>query len=204
MTALLIGATPPDPLLLDIAAYTRDTQPSAAAIVAARDCLLDALSCVLLALDDGDCVRRLGPLVPGAGLVDGVPVPGVALRLDPVQAAFNWGMLIRWLDFNDTWLAAEWGHPSDNLGAILAAADYRSRCLEQAGQPPLTLHAVLVALVKAYEIQGVLALDHAFNRHGLDHVLLVRVASAAVATACLLYTSPSPRDATLSRMPSSA
>ena len=185
MTALLIGAAPPDPLLLEIAAYVQDAQPRAAAIAAARDCLLDALSCALLALADGECVRRLGPLVPGAGLADGVPVPGVALRLDPVQAAFNWGMLIRWLDFNDTWLAAEWGHPSDNLGAILAAADYRSRCLEQAGQPPLTLHTVLAALVKAYEIQGVLALDHAFNRHGLDHVLLVRVASAAVATALL-------------------
>lgn len=102
MTALLIGAAPPDPLLLEIAAYVQDAQPRAAAIAAARDCLLDALSCALLALADGECMRRLGPLVPGAGLADGVPVPGVALRLDPVQAAFNWGTLIRWLDFNDT------------------------------------------------------------------------------------------------------
>ncbi|MCA9132482.1 MAG: bifunctional 2-methylcitrate dehydratase/aconitate hydratase [Planctomycetales bacterium] len=142
-----------------------------------RWCLLDSLGCALLALNYPECSRLLGPVVPGATLAGGARVPGTSLELDPVTAAFNIGCLIRWLDYNDTWLAAEWGHPSDNFGGILAVADYRSRHGRR-----LLLRDVLAAAVKAYEIQGVLALNHAFNRRGLDHVLLVRIATTAVAT----------------------
>jgi 2-methylcitrate dehydratase len=173
----------PDPLLTQIADYVFDPgrASGALAIETARLCLMDTLGCGFLALGYAACTRLLGPIVPGATLPGrGARVPGTAHELEPVQAAFNRGAMVRWLDFNDTWLAAEWGHPSDNLGAILAVADYRSR----AGEPML-VRDILVAMVQAHEIQGVLALENAFNRVGLDHVLLVRIASAAVATRLL-------------------
>ena len=149
---------------------------------AARYCLMDALGCAVLALANGECQRHLGPVVDGALLPGGARVPGTDYELDPVQAAYNIGCLIRWLDYNDTWLAAEWGHPSDNLGMLLACADYLDRGREQ---PALQVHDLLNALIKAYEIQGVLALENSFNREGIDHVILVRVASAAVSTRLL-------------------
>ena len=138
----------------------------------ARYCLMDTLGCGILALNYPACTKLLGPLVPGATLRGGARVPGTRYELDPVTAAFNIGALIRWLDFNDTWLAAEWGHPSDNLGAILAVADYVSRRHSASGTAPLAMGDVLTAMIKAHEIQGVLALNHSFNRVGLDHVLL--------------------------------
>jgi 2-methylcitrate dehydratase len=175
---------PPDGLLTEIADYVlSDERGSAHAREIARYCLMDSLGCGVLALGYPECTKLVGPVVPGATLEGGARVPGTAHELDPVTAAFAIGTLIRWLDFNDTWLAAEWGHPSDNLGAILAVADYRSRVLVASGHAPLAVGDVLSAMIRAHEIQGVLALDHAFNRVGLDHVLLVRIASAAVATA---------------------
>ncbi|MCC6201512.1 MAG: bifunctional 2-methylcitrate dehydratase/aconitate hydratase [Gammaproteobacteria bacterium] len=173
----------PDLLLQQIADYVI-TFPADGALArdTARHCLMDALGCALLALQFPACTRLLGPTVPGAGMPGGTPIPGTAHELDPVAAAFNLGALIRWLDFNDTWLAAEWGHPSDNLGGILAAADYQSRRRIAAGKTSLTIADVITAAIKAHEIQGVLALNHAFNRVGLDHVLLVRIASSAVVT----------------------
>jgi 2-methylcitrate dehydratase len=172
----------PDALLQQIADYvlTPESITSAEALDTARLCLLDTLGCGLLALSYPACTKLLGPTVPGADLPGrGARVPGTSHELEPVQAAFNIGAMVRWLDFNDTWLAAEWGHPSDNLGAILASADYRSR---PAGAVKLTVRDVLLAMIQAHEIQGVLALENAFNRVGLDHVLLVRIASTAVAT----------------------
>lgn len=151
----------------------------------ARLDFLDSLGCALLALDYPACRRVLGPVVPGAEPADGVAVPGTPWRLDPVTAAFSLGAMVRWLDYNDTWLAAEWGHPSDNLGGILALAAWVARRRRAAGESPPTLRDVLAAQVRAHEIQGVLALENAFNAHGLDHVLLVRVATAAVAAALL-------------------
>ncbi|NIP17547.1 MAG: bifunctional 2-methylcitrate dehydratase/aconitate hydratase, partial [Xanthomonadales bacterium] len=145
-------------------------------------CLMDSLACAMLALEFPGCTRLLGPLVPGSDMPGGSRVPGTSHELDPVQAAFNLGVLVRFLDFNDTWLAAEWGHPSDNLGAILPVAEYVSGRREAAGEPPLTMRDVLTAMIKAHEIQGVLALENSFNRVGLDHVILVRVASTAVVT----------------------
>jgi 2-methylcitrate dehydratase len=172
----------PDKILIDVAEYAAGYEPnSREAIETARFDLLDTLGCGLLALRYPDCTKRLGPIVPGAVLDDGARVPGTAWQLDPVHAAFNIGAMIRWLDFNDTWLAAEWGHPSDNLGGILALADYLSRTKQQR----LKISDVLKALIKAHEIQGILALENSFNRVGLDHVLLVRVATAALATAML-------------------
>ena len=172
----------PDKLLVEIADYVCDyTIASKLAVDTARYCLLDSLACGFLALKYPACTTLLGPSVPGAILASGVPIPGTAHTLEPVQAAFNLGCMIRWLDFNDTWLAAEWGHPSDNLGGILAATDFRSRNNFR-GLPPLTVGDVLNAAIKAHEIQGVLALQNSFNRVGLDHVLLVRVASTAVIT----------------------
>jgi 2-methylcitrate dehydratase len=172
---------PPDPLLTEIADYVVEFEPeSAEAREIARYCLMDSLGCALLALGFPACTRLLGPLVPGASLPGGARVPGTRYALEPVKAAFDIGTLIRWLDFNDTWLAAEWGHPSDNLGAILAVADFMCRRPAPAGRP-LRVADVVTAMIKAHEIQGVLALDNAFNRVGLDHVLLVRVASTAVA-----------------------
>ncbi|MDA1016384.1 MAG: MmgE/PrpD family protein, partial [Planctomycetota bacterium] len=144
----------------------------------ARLCLLDSIGCGLLALNYPECTKLLGPIVPGATLPSGSRVPGTEYELDPVTAAFNIGTLIRWLDYNDTWLAAEWGHPSDNFGGILAVADYMSR--GEGGS--LTGRDVLASAIQAYEIQGVLASENAFNRVGLDHVILVRIATTAVVT----------------------
>lgn len=151
----------------------------------ARYCLMDTLGCAILSLNYPACTKLLGPVVPGAELTGGAKVPGTRFELDPVRAAFNIGTMIRWLDFNDTWLAAEWGHPSDNLGAILAVADYVSRRNLRMGEPPLLLRQVLEAMIKAHEIQGVIALENGFNRVGLDHVMLVRIASTAVITQLL-------------------
>ena len=175
----------PDPLLVQIASYARDARiDSTLAYETARYCLMDTLACGLQALQYPACTRLLGPVVPGATLAGGARVPGLDYELEPVQAAFNIGAMVRWLDFNDTWLAAEWGHPSDNLGAILAVADYLARRAPRASAEP-RVRDVLTAMIKAHEIQGVLALENSFNRVGLDHVLLVRVASTAVATAML-------------------
>jgi 2-methylcitrate dehydratase len=149
---------------------------------------MDTLACGFQAMKYPACRKLLGPVVPGAVMAGGARVPGTSYELDPVQAAFNIGALVRWLDFNDTWLAAEWGHPSDNLGAILAVADYLARSAVMQGLDPPTVRDVLTAMIKAHEIQGVLALENSFNRVGLDHVLLVRVASTAVATAMLSGT----------------
>ena len=145
--------------------------------------LADSLGCAILALRFAECRRRLGPVVDGAVMSPGCRVPGTGFELDPVQGAFNIGAMIRWLDFNDTWLAAEWGHPSDNLGGLLAVADWMSRRKGAAGDgSPVTVRRLLEAQIKAYEIQGILALENAFNRVGLDHVILVKVATAATAT----------------------
>jgi 2-methylcitrate dehydratase len=177
----------PDAVLEQIADYTLAAGKitSAEAIDTARLCFMDTLGCGLLALSYPACLKMLGPIVRGATMPGGARVPGTSYELDPIQTAFNIGAMVRWLDFNDTWLAAEWGHPSDNLGAILAVSDYLSRNRHSGGEPPLTIRDVLVAMVQAHEIQGVLALENAFNRVGLDHVLLVRVASTAVATRLL-------------------
>ena len=175
-----------DIVMQDIADYVLNTPiQSSLAYDTARLCLMDTLGCGMLALNFPECTKLLGPIVPGAVLANGARVPGTAYELDPVQAAFNIGTMIRWLDFNDTWLAAEWGHPSDNLGAILAVADYAARLREKQGQSPLLMREVLTAIIKAHEIQGCLALENAFNRVGLDHVLLVKVASVSVVTLLL-------------------
>jgi 2-methylcitrate dehydratase len=182
------SATRPDPdkLIQDIADYVVDYEiTSKEAWETAHHCLKDSLACSMLALKFPECAKLLGPVVPGMELETGARVPGTPYKLDPVQAAFNIGVLVRYLDFNDTWLAAEWGHPSDNLGAILAVADYVSRRNVAEGGEPLTIEAVLEAMIKAHEIQGILALKNSFNRVGLDHVLLVRVASTAVVTKIL-------------------
>jgi 2-methylcitrate dehydratase len=176
----------PDRLLTDIADYVLEFRAAGEeARRIARYCLMDTLGCGMLALGYPACTKLLGPIVPGASLSGGARVPGLGVELDPVTAAFNIGTLVRWLDFNDTWLAAEWGHPSDNLGAILGVADYLSRNGAAARPAPLAMGDVLTAMIKAHEIQGVLALNHSFNRVGLDHVLLVRIASTAVATEML-------------------
>ncbi len=176
----------PDQLLVDIADYVCDTDiDSEVAFETAHYCLMDTLACGFQALDYPACTKLLGPVVPGATLAGGARVPGTSYELDPVAAAFNIGAMIRWLDFNDTWLAAEWGHPSDNLGGILAVADYLSRRSRAEAKAPLTIRDVLTAMIKAHEIQGVLALENSYNRVGLDHVLLVRVASTAVVTRML-------------------
>ncbi|MGQ4275947.1 bifunctional 2-methylcitrate dehydratase/aconitate hydratase [Pseudidiomarina sp. E22-M8] len=148
----------------------------------ARYCFMDSLGCGLLALRYPECLKHLGPLVEGTSVPHGSRVPGTSFRLDPVKAAWDIGCCVRWLDFNDTWLAAEWGHPSDNLGAILAVCDHVSQQRVARGEAPMTLKTVLEAMIKAHEIQGVLALENSFNRVGLDHVVLVKVASTAVAT----------------------
>jgi 2-methylcitrate dehydratase len=175
-----------DAVIAEIAEYAISYEPeSELAIDTARLCLMDSIGCALLALNYPACTRLLGPDVPGTVVPDGSRVPGTGFQLDPVKAAFDTGAAIRWLDFNDTWLAAEWGHPSDNFGAILAIADHMSRKSRSEGDLPIDLRQVLTAAVKAYEIQGVLALQNSFNRVGIDHVLLVKVASAAVVTAML-------------------
>jgi 2-methylcitrate dehydratase len=169
-------------MLVDIAAYAANYSPtSQEAIDTARYDLMDTLGCGILALRYPECTRHLGPVVPGATLPNGARVPGTDWQLEPVHAAFNIGAIIRWLDFNDAWLAAEWGHPSDNLGGILALADYLTRTRQKS----FTVGDVLKAMIKAHEIQGILALENSFNRVGLDHVLLVRAATSAIASAML-------------------
>lgn len=172
----------PDQVLIDIAHYVLNYEiKSDLALQTAHYCFLDTVGCGLEALSYPACTKLLGPIIPGTLVPHGAKVPGTSYQLDPVQAAFNIGALVRWLDFNDTWLAAEWGHPSDNLGAILAVSDWISRTAVAAGKAPLKMHAVLEAMVMAHEIQGMLALENSFNKVGLDHVLLVKVASTAVA-----------------------
>jgi 2-methylcitrate dehydratase len=190
MSAPISNIRPPfDQPLIDIVDYALNYKiESPLAYETARYCLLDTLGCGLQALDFPACTKLLGPLVPGLTMHHGARVPGTSYRLDPVQAAFNIGTMIRWLDYNDTWLAAEWGHPSDNLGAILAVADWLTR-----NGHPLTIRDVLTAMIKAHEIQGCLALENSFNKVGLDHVLLVKVASTAVVCQMLGLT----RDQTL-------
>ncbi|WP_408967433.1 bifunctional 2-methylcitrate dehydratase/aconitate hydratase [Oryzomonas sp.] len=176
----------PDQVLVDIAEYVMQYRiTSSDARVTARYSLMDALGCGMLALEFPECSKLLGPIVPGTVVPHGVRVPGTQFELDPVKAAFDIGCIIRWLDFNDTWLAAEWGHPSDNLGGILAVADYLSRRNMAEGKEALTMSAVLTSMIMAHEIQGCLALENSFNRAGLDHVLLVKVASIAVITRLL-------------------
>jgi 2-methylcitrate dehydratase len=182
MSAPISNVRPaPDQVLVDIADYVANYRvASEEAYSTARYCLLDTLGCGFEALGYPACTKLLGPIVPGTVVPHGAKVPGTSFQLDPVKAAFDLGTIIRWLDFNDTWLAAEWGHPSDNLGGILMTADWLSRAAVAAGRAPLSMHDVLTAMIKAHEIQGVLALENSFNRVGLDHVVLVKVASTAV------------------------
>ncbi|KTC97481.1 2-methylcitrate dehydratase [Legionella geestiana] len=175
-----------DQVMQDIADYVLSSPiTSTLALDTARLCLMDTLGCGMLAMQFPECTKMLGPVVPGAVLADGARVPGTSWALDPVTAAKNIGTMVRWLDFNDTWLAAEWGHPSDNLGAILALSDYISRQNLKQGHAPLFMRDVLDALVRAHEIQGCMALENSFNRVGLDHVILVKLASSAVAAKLL-------------------
>lgn len=178
-----------DKEIIDIVDYVENYEiKSEVAYETAWNCLLDTLGCGLEALEYDECKKLLGPLVPGTIVTNGVRVPGTNYELDPVQGAFNIGAMIRWLDFNDTWLAAEWGHPSDNLGGILATADWLSRAAVASGRPPLKVHDVLTAMIKAHEIQGCIALENSFNKVGLDHVILVKVASTAVVAKMLGLT----------------
>jgi len=187
MTSAISNIRPaPDKVLVDIADYVSDyLVTSKEAIDTARYCLMDTLGCGLEALSYPACTKLLGPVVPGTLVPNGSKVPGTQFQLDPIQAAFNIGAMVRWLDFNDTWLAAEWGHPSDNLGGILAMADFLSRNRKNEEQPVITMRDVLIAMIKAHEIQGILALENSFNRVGLDHVVLVKIASTAVVTGML-------------------
>ena len=179
----------PDQVLIDIVDYvTKYKIVSKQAYETARYCLIDTLGCGFEALEYPACTKLLGPLVQGTVVPNGAKVPGTPFQLDPVQAAFNIGTMIRWLDFNDTWLAAEWGHPSDNLGGILATADWLSRTAIAAGKKPLIVQDVLTAMIKAHEIQGCIALENSFNKVGLDHVVLVKVASTAVVAEMLGLT----------------
>ena len=190
MSAHISNVRPnPDKVLVDIVDYvTRYKISSKEAYETARYCLMDTLGCGFEALQYPACTKLLGPIVPGTVVPHGAKVPGTNYQLDPVQAAFNIGTMIRWLDFNDTWLAAEWGHPSDNLGGILATADWLSRNNVAAGREPLTVRDVLTAMIKAHEIQGCIALENSFNKVGLDHVVLVKVASTAVVAQMLGLT----------------
>ncbi len=190
MSAPISNVRPePDQVLVDIADYVSNYKiNSVLAYETARSCLIDTLGCGLEALEYPACTKLLGPVVPGTVVPNGARVPGTRFQLDPVQAAFNIGAMIRWLDFNDTWLAAEWGHPSDNLGGILATADWLSREAVAAGRSPLLMKDVLSAMIKAHEIQGCIALENAFNQVGLDHVVLVKVASTAVVAQLLGLT----------------
>lgn len=187
MSAHISNVRPaPDQVIVDIANYVADFEiESNEAFDTARNCLIDTLGCGFEALDYPACTKLLGPVIAGTVVPNGAKVPGTPYQLDPILAAFNIGTMIRWLDFNDTWLAAEWGHPSDNLGGILAVADYISRKNINEGKAPLTVKDVLTAMIKAHEIQGVLALENSFNRVGLDHVILVKIASTAVVTKLL-------------------
>ncbi len=186
--AIRAAKRPPfDQVIKEIVDYVCDYDVSSSpeAMATARYCLMDTLGCGMLALSYPACTKLMGPTVPGAGMVGGARVPGTSHELEPVMAAFNIGAMIRWLDFNDTWLAAEWGHPSDNLGGILALADYLSRRNLAQGKAPLPMSVVLQGMIKAHEIQGVIALENGFNRVGLDHVMLVRIATSAVAGSLL-------------------
>ena len=195
MSAHISNVRPdPDQVLVDIVDYVQKYKiASKEAYDTARYCLMDTLGCGFEALQYPACTKLMGPIVPGTVVPNGARVPGTPHQLDPVKAAFDIGAMIRWLDFNDTWLAAEWGHPSDNLGGILATADWVSRNNVAAGREPLTMRDVLTGMIKAHEIQGCLALENSFNRVGLDHVLLVKVASTAVVSTLLGLT----RDETL-------
>ena len=176
-----------DALLEEITDYVLNKEvTSAEAFSTARYVLLDTLGCGILALQYPECTKLLGPVVPGTIVPNGTRVPGTSYVLDPVKGAFNIGCMIRWLDYNDTWLAAEWGHPSDNLGGILAVADYISRVRISEGKEPLKVREVLEMMIKAHEIQGVLALENSLNRVGLDHVLYVKVATTAVVAKMLV------------------
>ena len=176
----------PDELIIQIADYVMDYEiQSDEAYETAKSCLIDTLGCGLLALSFPACTKLLGPIAEGTEVPYGVRVPGTSNLLDPVKGAFDIGCIIRWLDFNDTWLAAEWGHPSDNLGAILACSDFVSQKNIGEGKEPLKVLDILEMMIKAHEIQGILALENSFNRVGLDHVVLVKVASTAVATKIL-------------------
>ncbi len=190
MTAHISNVRPdPDQVLVDIADYVEKHKiGSREAYETARYCLMDTLGCGFEALQFPACTKLLGPIVPGTIVPNGAKVPGTPYQLDPVQAAFNLGAMVRWLDFNDTWLAAEWGHPSDNLGGILMTADWVSRTHVAAGKAPLTMRDVLTAMIKAHEIQGCIALENSFNKVGLDHVLLVKVATTAVVAPLLGLT----------------
>lgn len=173
----------PDRELVELARYVKEYRVESQEIYEiARLCLLDTLGCAVLAAGLPDCARLLGPVIPGTYVLDGARVPGTRYQLDPVAAAFNIGSAIRWLDFNDAWLAADWGHPSDNLGGILAVADHLSRRESAKGKEALTMRDVLTAMIKAHEIQGCLALENSFRESGLGHVALVKVATAAVVT----------------------
>jgi len=182
MSAHISNVRPkPDQVLVDIVDYVSKYKvTSKEAYDTARYCLMDTLGCGFEALEYPACTKLLGPVVPGTVVPNGARIPGTPFQLDPIQAAFNIGAMIRWLDFNDTWLAAEWGHPSDNLGGILATADWLSRNALASGKKPLTVQDVLTAMIKAHEIQGCIALENSFNKVGLDHVVLVKVASTAV------------------------
>ena len=182
MSAHISNVRPkPDKVLVDIVDYvTKYIIKSKEAYETARYCLMDTLGCGFEALEYPACTKLLGPVVQGTVVPNGAKVPGTQFQMDPIQAAFNIGTMIRWLDFNDTWLAAEWGHPSDNLGGILATADWLSRTAVAAGKKPLTVQDVLTGMIKAHEIQGCIALENSFNKVGLDHVVLVKVASTAV------------------------
>ena len=171
----------PDKEMTEIADYVLNYSPSSEeAYNTARLCLMDSIGCAILALKFPECTKMLGPVVPDTTVPKGSHVPGTSIVLDPITAAFNIGVMIRWLDFNDTWLAAEWGHPSDNLGSILAVTEYISRKNMANNKKPLTIKDILTAMIKAYEIQGIMALENSFNQHGFDHVILVKLASAAV------------------------
>jgi 2-methylcitrate dehydratase len=187
----------PDKVLIDIAYYALHYKiESDLAYTTAQHCLMDTLGCGLEALEYPACTKLLGPIVAGTIVPNGARVPGTSYQLDPVQAAFNIGAMIRWLDFNDTWLAAEWGHPSDNLGGILAVADWLSQTAVAEGKSPLLMRDVLTAMIKAHEIQGCIALENSFNKVGLDHVVLVKVASTAVVSQLLGLT----RDQTINAL----
>ncbi len=190
MSAPISNVRPaPDQVLVDLVDYVLDDRiDSTLAYDTARNCLIDTLGCGLEALEYPACTKLLGPIVPGTVVPNGAKVPGTQFQLDPIQAAFSIGAMIRWLDFNDTWLAAEWGHPSDNLGGILATADWLSRNAVATGKRPLVMKDVLTAMIKAHEIQGCIALENSFNQVGLDHVVLVKVASTAVVAKMLGLT----------------
>ena len=186
MSSQISNERPADKVITDIADYALQFEiKSELAYTTAQHCLMDTLGCGLEALEYPACTKLLGPIVPGTVVPHGAKVPGTEFQLDPVQAAFNIGAMIRWLDFNDTWLAAEWGHPSDNLGGILATADWLSRTAAADGKPALKMLQVLTTMIKAHEIQGCIALENSFNKVGLDHVVLVKVASTAVVSQLL-------------------